>query len=296
MRWLWDRNLLRLLLRRLLNGRQVSVSFKFGNPAQIRANIPDWLRQAGALIFIFIIGIIYSAEAINAIPFSQKSSQSMQADIIPIFNFSNYQHRPVFRFKLTHLTYPISMIFQNSIGTNFKIMMLSLSEYCSLLGQIEWRIVIRNFNWELALEKENSILAIDHNGWSASCINHNNFYKNFVPMANFINSNSLMKISQRYSTDSKNWAVSRNILFVGKFYYSLCETSLSIRHAYQKVSKNTNGDCGNSGNGTAVCLQKAYDTPEEICHNTNHRSALIPWGFFVVVVLIPIIGWWASRP
>jgi type IV secretory pathway protease TraF len=46
LRWLWDCNLLWLLLRRLLNGRQVCVSFKFGDPAQIRLLYAGGVRAA----------------------------------------------------------------------------------------------------------------------------------------------------------------------------------------------------------------------------------------------------------
>jgi hypothetical protein len=58
------------------------------------------------------------------------------------------------------------------------------------------------------------------------------------------------------------------------------QSCLPVRYISQNQRENTDENGSKSRNGTIVGFQKPYDTPEEIAHNTKHRSPLIPWGFF----------------
>jgi hypothetical protein len=59
----------------------------------------------------------------------------------------------------------------------------------------------------------------------------------------------------------------------------------------QNKSKDTHRDGCKGVNCPVVGFQKAYDSPEEISRNINHRSPLIPWGFVFVFFAILILGW-----
>jgi hypothetical protein len=70
---------------------------------------------------------------------------------------------------------------------------------------------------------------------------------------------------------------------------------LSISNEHQRESECTDGDCSDGGDCTVVGLQKTYDTPEEIAHNTKHRSPLIAWGFFLALLAIARLAWAAAH-
>lgn len=70
---------------------------------------------------------------------------------------------------------------------------------------------------------------------------------------------------------------------------------LTASYDYQDQSENADSNCCNRSNGAVVGLQEINGAPEKISENIKHRSALIPWGFFLVLIAIPIVGWLIAR-